>query len=81
MRPNTPEVSPQPARAPLEGTVVQSRHCPVCHKKPLTGNQRTCSGKCRAAWSRQRRERERTDADRRIKWHARAILELLEEGK
>jgi hypothetical protein len=45
-----PEVPPEPARARLTG-----RLCPVC-QAPLTGRQaRACSGRCRAALSRQRR--------------------------
>jgi predicted nucleic acid-binding Zn ribbon protein len=45
-----PPAPPAPARAPPTG-----QRCPVC-QAPLTGRQtRACSGRCRAALSRQQR--------------------------
>ncbi len=72
-----PEVPPQAARAPLRGTVIQFRHCPVCRQNPLTDKQRFCSGKCRAARSRQKKAEERADRDRELRWHLEAALRLL----
>ncbi len=68
-----PEVPPQAARAPLRGTVIQFRHCPVCRQNPLTDKQRFCSGKCRAARSRQKKAEEQAQRDRRLR-------ELLDEA-
>ena len=72
--------SPPGAHPPVEATVLEFRRCPVCYEKPLTGNQQACSGKCRARWSRELRERDRPSRDRLISWHLRAALELLGLG-
>ncbi len=60
--------------------MIDSRHCPVCHT-PLTGReaQQVCSGKCRAARSRQKKAEERADRDRELRWHLEAALRLLGE--
>ncbi len=54
--------------------MIDSRHCPVCHT-PLTGReaQQVCSGKCRAARSRQKKAEEQDQRDRRLR-------ELLDEA-
>ena len=70
--PATPEEPPQPARALSSGTLVDSAACPVC-QKPLTGDQRFCSGRCRATRSREKKAAQRADRDRRVR-------ELLEEA-
>ena len=67
-------------RAPLVkpggGVVASPRPCPVC-KTPLRGRQESCSGKCRAAKSRQERARELTARDRRVRERLRAALDLV----
>ena len=70
----TVKVSSESARAPHRGNLIDSRHSPVCHT-PLTGReaQQVCSGKCRAALSRQKKAEELTQRDRRIR-------KLLEEA-
>ena len=47
-----PDPLPQSARALSLPPVVRS--CPICGT-PLTGRQKACSGKCRAALSRRKR--------------------------
>jgi predicted nucleic acid-binding Zn ribbon protein len=51
--------SEKSARAPCSASprdvVASSRPCPICGTA-LTGRQQACSGRCRAAKSRQRRE-------------------------
>ena len=68
------KVPPESVRAPHRGNLVHSRRCPVC-QTPLTGReaQQVCSGKCRAALSRQKKAEELTQRDRRIR-------KLLEEA-
>ncbi len=60
--------------------MIDSRHCPVCHT-PLTGReaQQVCSGKCRAALSRQKKAEELTQRDRRIRELLEEALGMLEE--
>ena len=70
----TVKVSSESVRAPHRGNLIDSRHCPVCHT-PLTGReaQQVCSGKCRAARSRQKKAEEQDQRDRRLR-------ELLDEA-
>ncbi len=68
-----PEVQPQAARAPVVGS---SEACPFCGK-PLTGRQRLCSGRCRAALSRQRRAEVLRARDQEVAELLRFALNLL----
>ena len=61
--------------------MIDSRRCPVC-QTPLTGReaQQVCSGKCRAALSRQKKaERQAWKAAERAQ-RDRRLRELLEEA-
>ena len=67
---NLPPMGSENARAPVIGS---SRICPAC-QKPLQGRQElACSGKCRAALSRRRRQEAQAQRERRLR-------ELLEEA-
>jgi predicted nucleic acid-binding Zn ribbon protein len=61
-----PLASPDGVRAPAGGGVLVSRTCPVCLKTPLTSHQGVCSGRCRAARSRQRRAKARRERNAEI---------------
>lgn len=62
------------ARAPVVGS---SRTCPAC-QKPLEGRQEVaCSGRCRAALSRQRRIQAQTKRDEQIAAAVSAAMWLL----
>jgi predicted nucleic acid-binding Zn ribbon protein len=64
----TDKIPPQPARAFLTGSP-----CPVCGR-PVTGRRLVaCSGRCRAALSRKRRDADRDEAIRLLQ----AALRLL----
>jgi predicted nucleic acid-binding Zn ribbon protein len=52
--------------------VLASRTCPVCLKTPFHARQEVCSGRCRAARSRQRKAEARRAPDTEI----RALLEV-----
>ncbi len=56
----------QGARAPLSAAVLGSRRCPVCQEAPIHAGQEVCSGKCRAARSRQRKAQARTARDQAL---------------
>jgi predicted nucleic acid-binding Zn ribbon protein len=72
--PQRPEVQPEAARALVVGSCGT---CPVCRERPLVGRQQVCSGRCRAALSRQRREQARAERDRQIGELLKAALALL----
>ena len=73
------QVSPEAVRALVTGHGVDSaqRLCPVCRAQ-LTGRQRACSGKCRAALSRWRRAQGREARDQEIRALLEAALRKLE---
>ncbi len=61
--------------------MIDSRRCPVCHT-PVRGRQaqQVCSGKCRAARSRQKKAEELTQRDRRIRELLQEAVGLLEKS-
>ena len=64
---SAPQLVPEGARALLAGTAEPLHECENCGK-PLGGRQeRSCSGPCRAALSRQRQAEERAARDRKIR--------------
>jgi predicted nucleic acid-binding Zn ribbon protein len=75
-----PVASPDGVRAPARGSVLASRLCPVCHKVPIHAGQEVCSGRCRAARSRQRRAEVRRERDAEIRGLLEAALEKVQEG-
>ena len=77
--PLPPEVSPETARAVLGGIAddLPARHCPVCWG-PLRDRQRTCSGRCRAAISRQRRAEVEAERDQELQELLERALKLLQ---
>ena len=62
-----PVASSESVRAPARGGVLASRLCPVCQKVPIHVGQEVCSGKCRAARSRQRKAEARRERDAEIR--------------
>jgi predicted nucleic acid-binding Zn ribbon protein len=74
-----PVGSPDSVRAPASGGVVASRRCPICGQTPLTGRQEVCSGRCRAARSRQRKADARRERDAEIRVLLEAALKSLRE--
>ena len=66
-------------RAPARGGVLASRLCPICQKVPIHGGQEVCSGRCRAARSRQRKATARRERDAEIRGLLEAALETLRE--
>jgi predicted nucleic acid-binding Zn ribbon protein len=72
------EVSPEGARAPVEGTPVSAndRLCPVCSDL-LRPRQRVCSGRCRAELSRLRQVEARQARDRQLRALLLAALDLI----
>ena len=66
------------ARAPLEGTPVASRRCPApgCGRA-LTERQTACSGRCRAAISRERQRQAQAARDAEVKGLLEAALRRL----
>jgi predicted nucleic acid-binding Zn ribbon protein len=76
----TPSHRPGGARAPLSGDVLASRLCPVCRKVPIHAGQAVCSGRCRAARSRQRKAEARRERDAEIRGLLEAALEKMREG-
>jgi predicted nucleic acid-binding Zn ribbon protein len=71
------DVSPEAARALVGASQVASRACPIC-RAALQGRQTSCSGKCRAALSRQRQAETREARDREVAHLLRAALAKLE---
>jgi predicted nucleic acid-binding Zn ribbon protein len=47
--------------------VLASRTCPVCRTAPIHARQEVCSGRCRAARSRQRKAEARRERDAEIR--------------
>ena len=76
-----PGVSTDGVRAPARGGVLASRLCPVCQKVPIHASQEVCSGRCRAARSRQRKAEARGERDAEIRGLLKAALEKLQEGE
>jgi hypothetical protein len=78
-------LAPQPlaeaARALLAGAAEGPRRCQQCGQV-FTGRatRRTCSGKCRAAMSRQRQSEARAERDREIRALLLQALRLLDEA-
>ena len=70
-----PVASPDGVRAPARGGVLASRLCPVCRKVPIHARQEVCSGRCRAARSRQRKVEARRKRDAEIGALLEAALE------
>jgi len=60
--------------------VLASRTCPVCSTAPIHARQEVCSGKCRAARSRQRKAEARRARDGEIRALLEAALEKLQES-
>jgi hypothetical protein len=60
--------------------VLASRTCPVCRKVPIHDRQEVCSGRCRAARSRQRRVEAQREGDAAIRDLLEAALKKLQEG-
>jgi predicted nucleic acid-binding Zn ribbon protein len=58
--------------------VGSGRECPACGK-PISGRQRACSAKCRAALSRQRRADRLKARDREIRGLLEVALKRLED--
>jgi predicted nucleic acid-binding Zn ribbon protein len=75
-----PVASPGCVRAPARGGVLASRLCPVCQKAPIHAGQQVCTGRCRAARSRQRKAEARRARDGEIRALLEAALEKLQEG-
>jgi predicted nucleic acid-binding Zn ribbon protein len=70
---------PGAVRALLGGHPPGSPQCPVCRTAPLTARQEVCSGRCRAARSRQRKAAARRGRDAEIRALLEAALEKLKE--
>jgi predicted nucleic acid-binding Zn ribbon protein len=75
-----PVASPDGVRAPARGGVLASRLCPVCQKVLIHAGQQVCTGRCRAARSRQRKAEARRARDGEIRALLEAALEKLQEG-
>jgi len=75
-----PVASVDGVRAPARGGVLASRLCPVCQKVPIHAGQEVCSGRCRAARSRQRKAAARRERDAEIRALLEAAVEKLREG-
>ena len=75
------EVLPDAARAPVEVPLEASRQ-PVCHVcgKFLRGRQQICSGKCRAAQSRDKKAQAEAERTRQIRALLTEALRLLDGG-
>jgi predicted nucleic acid-binding Zn ribbon protein len=74
-----PVASPDGVRAPTGGSVLASRLCPVCQKAAIHAGQEVCSGRCRAARSRQRKAEARRQRDAEIRALLEAALKRLRE--
>jgi predicted nucleic acid-binding Zn ribbon protein len=76
---NRPVARPDGGRAPATGRVVGSRTCPICSTAPLTARQEVCSGRCRAALSRQRKAEAQRERDAEIRALLEAAVKRLRE--
>jgi predicted nucleic acid-binding Zn ribbon protein len=76
-----PVASPDAVRAPARGGVLASRLCPVCQKAPIHAGQEVCSGRCRAARSRQRKAEARRERDAEIREYLVMAGESLDAAK
>ena len=74
-----PVASPDSVRAPARGGVLASRLCPVCQKVPIHTGQEVCSGRCRAARSRQWKAEAQRERDAEIRAMLEAALKKLTE--
>lgn len=72
-----PVAYPDGVRAPTGEGVLASRLCPVCQRAPIHPGQEVCSGRCRAARSRQRKAEARRERDAEIRALLVAALEKL----
>jgi len=68
-----------PCSASPGAVVASSGTCPICGT-PLTGRQKACSGKCRAALSRRRKAEGQAHRDRRVRELLERALGELGEG-
>ena len=59
--------------------MLASRLCPICRKAPIHARQEVCTGRCRAARSRQRKAEARRERDAEIRTLLEAALEKLRE--
>ena len=59
--------------------MLASRACPVCRTAPIHDRQEVCSGRCRAARSRQRKAKTRRERDAEIPALLEAALNRLRE--
>jgi hypothetical protein len=59
--------------------VLASRLCPVCHKVTIHDRQEVCSGRCRAARSRQRKAEAQRERDAEMRALLEAALKKLTE--
>ena len=75
-----PLASPDTVCAPARAGVLASRLCSICRKVPIHAGQEVCSGKCRAARSRQRKAEARRERDAEIRALLEAALAKLKEG-
>jgi hypothetical protein len=60
--------------------VLASRLCAICQKVPIHAGQEVCTGKCRAARSRQRKAEARRERDAEIRSLLEAALNKLKEN-
>ena len=74
-----PVESPDGVRAPARGGVLASRLCPVCQMVPIHVRQQVCSGRCRAARSRQRKAEAQRERDAEMRALLEAALKKLTE--
>lgn len=60
--------------------MLASRLCPICRTAPIHTRQEVCSGRCRAARSRQRQAEARRERNAEIRALLEAALEKLREA-
>jgi predicted nucleic acid-binding Zn ribbon protein len=76
--PRLVEVSPEGARAPVDGAPAEAGdlRCPICGRL-LRARQRVCSGRCRAELSRRRQAEARQARDQAVRALLLAALDLI----